>query len=231
MAGRHAVPTTNHKSPDTLLPVKKIIHQTIRPGDGLTDEVCDAVIVAVRAVTPAMFKAQEPWALMGSTASVLQGLDGYSPPDIDIVTTTVGAYIMSGAVAGWGATIRPVSFGATAPYSGHFGVFEVRGVKVDIMGDLLMRVDDGEINTLDHFSRWSDKVRILHFEGLHIPVVPLEWQLLANVLLDRPERYERIAAHLAASGYDQAYMDLLLSDPACGARTIKRARELLNHGA
>lgn len=211
--------------------MKKIIHQTIRPGDGVTDAVRDAVVVAVRAITPAMFKAQEPWALMGSTASVLQGLDGYSPPDIDIVTTTVGAYIMSGAIAGCGATIRPVSFSAASPYSGHFGVFEVRGIKVDIMGDLLMRVEDGEINTIDHFSRWSDKVRILHFEGLHIPVVPLEWQLIANVLLDRPERYDRLAAHLRASGYDRAYMDLLLSDPVYGARTIGRVRELLGDDA
>ena len=51
------------------------------------------------------------------------------------------------------------------------------------MGDLVIRVADGVIDATQHFARWSDKVRLIHFEEHHIPVVPLEWQLVANVLL------------------------------------------------
>ena len=61
-----------------------------------------------------MFKAQQPWALMGSTASVLQGIDDYTPPDIDLVTTMEGAYIMEGCVGNSGATVRPVSYSVLA---------------------------------------------------------------------------------------------------------------------
>ena len=38
------------------------------------------------------------------------------------------------------------------------------GVKVEVMGDLIIRCADGMINASDHFARWSDKVRVLHFE-------------------------------------------------------------------
>ena len=35
---------------------------------------------------------------MGSTASVLQGIPDYTPPDIDLTTTMEGAYILEGAI-------------------------------------------------------------------------------------------------------------------------------------
>lgn len=179
---------------------------------------------------PAIFKAQQPWALMGSTASVLQGLEGYSPPDIDLVTTTEGAYIMSGAVAGCGATIRPVSFSKAGPYASHFGIFEVEGVKAEVMGDLVIQVEDGAIEANMHFGHWSEKVRVLHFEDLHIPVVPLEWQIIANVLLSRPERSHGIADHLLSHGFDRPYLDAMLQDRGLGTRTISGVRELLRIG-
>jgi hypothetical protein len=197
-------------------------------GSGMTDAVRHALSSVVRQVVPAMFKSQQPWALMGSTASVLQGIDGYSPPDIDLVTTMEGAYIMEGSVASCGATERPVSFSVSPPYESHFGIFEVEGVKVEVMGNLIIRCADGMINATDHFARWSDKVRILHFEQFHIPVVPLEWQLVANVLLQRPERSEGIAEHLLRSGYDRQYIDLLLADGQNGERTIATVRKMMH---
>ena len=54
-------------------------------GDGMTERVRRALRAVARQVVPAMFKSQQPWALMGSTCSVLQGIDGYTPPDIDLV--------------------------------------------------------------------------------------------------------------------------------------------------
>ena len=53
--------------------------------------------VVLHALVEPMFKAQQPWALMGSSASVLQGIPDYTPPDIDLMTTMEGAYIMEGA--------------------------------------------------------------------------------------------------------------------------------------
>jgi hypothetical protein len=203
------------------------VHLEARPGAGLSVQVHDATCTVLRCVVPAMFKAQQPWALMGSTASVLQGIEGYSPPDIDLVTTMQGAYIMAGSVSGCGATVRPVGFSTAGPYASHFGIFEVGGVKVEVMGDLVIQVADGGIDVNEHFARWSDKVRVLHFEEHHVPVVPLEWQLVANVLLSRPERSTGIAEHLLRHGYDREYVDVLLAHKGYGERTLGTVREML----
>lgn len=197
-------------------------------GDGMTATVRHALVSVMRQVVPAMFKSQQPWALMGSAASVLQGLDGYSPPDIDLVTTMEGAYIMAGSVASCGATVRPVSYSVSAPYESHFGIFEVEGVKVEVMGNLIIRCADGMINASDHFARWSDKVRVVHFEEFHIPLVRLEWQLVANVLLQRPERSSGVAELLLKRGFDRPYLDALLEDRQNGDRTIATVRKMLN---
>ncbi len=202
--------------------------EDVTAGDGLTQELCDALLEILRAIVPAMFKAQQPWAVMGSTASVLQGIPHYIPPDIDLVTTMEGAYIMSGAVGNCGATVRPVAFSESDRYSSHFGIFEVRDVKVEVMGDLVIHCDDGVINATEHFARWSDKVRVLHFEQYHIPVVPLEWQLVANVMLRRPERSAGVADFLNAHGYDAAYLRDLLRDEHLGARTIATSRKAVH---
>ncbi len=203
------------------------VHEDVAPGDGMTERIRVAANAALHAIVPPLFKAQQPWAVMGSTASVLQGIPRYVPPDIDIVTTMVGAYIMEGAISSLGATFRPVSHSVGGPYTSYFGIFEVQGVKVELMGDLIIQCDDGMIDCRDHWSRWSDKVRVLHFDDLHIPVVPLEWQLVANTLLDRPERVGDISRYLLAHGFDRAYVDALLADEGYGERTIAAVREAL----
>ena len=193
----------------------------------MTDSVRAALGAIVSCIIPSMFKAQQPWALMGSTASVLQGLDNYTPPDIDLVTSTPGAYIMEGCVGGAGSTVRPVSWSIRAPYESHFGIFEVKGVKVEVMGDLIIRCPDGMISVNEHFARWSDKVKLVIFESHHVPVVPLEWQLVANVLLRRPERSVGLSQMLLERGYDRPYLEALLTDEKLGVRTIDTVRKMM----
>lgn len=202
--------------------------ETVPCGDGMTDGVRRALSACINAIIPTMFRAQQPWAVMGSTASVLQGICNYTPPDIDLVTTRDGAYIMSGSIGGLGATMRQVAYSESELYASHFGIFEVVDVKVEVMGDLVIRVADGVIDATQHFARWSDKVRLIHFEEHHIPVVPLEWQLVANVLLSRPERSTGIADYLLAHGFDRAYLDALLLDKGHGERTIATVREIMH---
>jgi hypothetical protein len=124
--------------------------------------------------------------------------------------------------------VRPVGYSESDRYASHFGIFEVTDVKVEVMGDLIIRVADGHIDATDHFARWSDKVRLIHFENHHIPVVPLEWQLVANVLLSRPERSTGIADYLLAHGFDRAYLEALLTDKGHGERTIATVREMMH---
>ena len=201
--------------------------ETVPHGNGMTEEVLVGLRVVLHALVEPMFKAQQPWALMGSSASVLQGIPDYTPPDIDITTTMEGAYIMEGAISHCGVMVRQVGYSVREPYASYFGVFEVAGIKTEVMGDLVIKCGDGAIDVKDHWSRWSDKVRLLHFEDLHVPVIPLEWQLVANTLLQRPERIEGIVAYLHEHGFDAPYLRSLLHDSTLGERTIAAVQEVM----
>jgi hypothetical protein len=113
------------------------------------------------------------------------------------------------------------------PYASYFGIFEVSGVKTEVMGDLIIKYRDGLIDVKEHWSRWSDKVRVLHFESMHVPVIPLEWQLVANTLLERPERSGGIVRFFREHGFDRPYLEALLEDRQLGARTIDSVRQVM----
>ena len=86
-------------------------------------------------------------------------------------------------------------------------------MKTEVMGDLVIKCDDGSIDVKDHWSRWSDKVRILHFEDLHVPVIPLEWQLVANTLLAAARSASTASSATSAStASTRAYLRSLLED-------------------
>jgi hypothetical protein len=201
--------------------------ETVPCGNGMTEEMRAALRAVLHSIVPSLFKAQQPWALMGSTASVLQGIPDYVPPDIDLTTTMEGAYIMEGAIGHIGAVVRQVSYSVREPYASFFGIFEVEGVKSEVMGDLVIMYRDGLIDVKDHWSRWSDKVRVLHFESLHVPVIPLEWQLVANTLLERPERTDGITRFFHEHGFDRPYLEALLEDRQLGSRTIDSVRKVM----
>ena len=202
--------------------------ETVECGNGMTGELREALRAILHAITPSLFKSQQPWALMGSCASVLQGIPDYTPPDIDLTTTMEGAYMMSGAIGHIGSSIRPIGYSVREPYASYFGIFEVNGVKAEVMGDLIIKYRDGVINVTDHWCRWSDKVRVLHFESMHVPVIPLEWQLVANTLLERPERSDGIANFFHEHGFDREYLVALLEDRQLGERTIESVRKGMN---
>ncbi|MHB8378192.1 MAG: nucleotidyltransferase family protein [Dehalococcoidia bacterium] len=198
------------------------------PASGLCEQTHEALKTMMRCIIPSMFRAQQPWAVVGSTASVLQGLPDYQPPDVDLATTMEGAFIMEGCLAEAGEVIRPLGYSVSAPYASYFGIFRVGGVKVEVMGALIIRCADGVIDLADHFARWSDEVRVREVDGMHIPLAPLEWQLVANALLGRGERVEGLARYLLAAGYDRRLVSELLADERIGARTTARVREALH---
>lgn len=177
-----------------------------------------ALRTLIRRIVPALFMHQQPWALIGSTASSLQGLP-VEPPDIDIATSIPGAYLISGCLIDY--MRNPVRYGETENYASHFGIFDIEGVRVEVMGDLIIRGVGGVIDTTEHFTRWSEKVRVVNVDGIGVPCVPLEWQLVANLIIGRYDRSHAIAEHFAAHPYDAAFVDDICND----ARLLPPVRE------
>lgn len=111
---------------------------------------------------------------------VLQGVPVH---DIDIQTDRAGAYRTEELFYEY--LKRKVTFSSTDRIRSHFGCLNIRGIQVEIMGDIEKRLPDGT---------WEEPVdlrAVRHFidvEGMRIPVLSLEYEYEAYLKLGRVEK-------------------------------------------
>lgn len=122
------------------------------------------------------------WALTGSLSFALQGLP-VNPNDIDIQTDEAGAYEIEHLFSEF--VVREVKFAATEKIRSHFGALEIDGVKVEIMGDIQKRLEDG---TWEESVNLEHHIRFIEVEGMNVPVLALEYEYQAYMKLGRVEK-------------------------------------------
>lgn len=133
------------------------------------------------------------WAITGSLGMVLQGL-GVDVHDIDIQTDKDGAYEIESCFSEY--VVKPVSYSISERIRSHFGILEIGGIKVEIMGDIQKRLDD---------QTWEEPVKVeLHkcwveIDGMQIPILSLEYEYQAYVKLGRNEKAEMLRKWLQKS--------------------------------
>jgi hypothetical protein len=134
----------------------------------------------------------EPWCLGASGALALHGLP-VTPQDVDLFTTPAGVEQIAGLLA---AHVRqPPRWWDSELGRSRFAVLEVRGVTVEVIGDLRLRLPDGglaaEPRALECI--W------LRLPGttLEVPVSPLPLLLDSYRQTQRPARVAQIEAFLA----------------------------------
>lgn len=124
------------------------------------------------------------WALTGSTSFAIQGVP-LEPNDIDVQTTEAGAYAIEESFSE--QMVDPVTRTESDEIQSHFGAFELRGVRVELMGALRTRRTDGS---------WSDPIDIPEHRtyetvgDLTVPVLSLGFDA---------EMYERYGRERRAS--------------------------------
>lgn len=137
---------------------------------------------ALRRIVATLSKSPIDWALTGSTSFALQGVP-ITVGDIDVQTDAVGAYDIATCFSE--CMVVPVQHCGTARIRSHFGVLELEGVRVELMGALQKRLPTGA---------WQEPVDIrLHrrwvqYEHLALPVLSLAYEAQAYRLLGRDER-------------------------------------------
>ncbi|SFJ95488.1 nucleotidyltransferase domain-containing protein [Thermoflavimicrobium dichotomicum] len=126
------------------------------------------------------------WALTGSLGMALQGVP-VEVHDIDIQTNRSGAYRLEELFSAYVA--RRVAFSSTDRIRSHFGALNIRGIQVEIMGDIEKRLPDGtweepvDLRTVRHF---------IEVEGRRIPVLSLDYEYEAYLKLGRAEKADLI---------------------------------------
>lgn len=122
------------------------------------------------------------WVVTGSFSFALQGLP-VEPNDIDIQTDKEGAYEIERHFSEF--MTKRVTFSSTENIRSHFGELMINGIKLEIMGDIQKRLDDGS---------WENPVNLKHhkkvveIEGMQIPVLSLEYEYRAYMNLGRIEK-------------------------------------------
>ncbi|MFA5992697.1 MAG: hypothetical protein WC796_03255 [Candidatus Pacearchaeota archaeon] len=77
------------------------------------------------------------WRIGGGTNLILWGINVPSN-DVDIITTKTGAYDIERLLKKY--VVKPVEFSETDKFSSHFGKFKIKGIEVEVMGDLKVKV-------------------------------------------------------------------------------------------
>ena len=126
------------------------------------------------------------WVVTGSFGFALQGLS-VEPNDIDIQTDKEGAYEIERHFSEF--MTKRITFSSTEKIRSHFGELMIDGIKVEIMGDIQKRLEDGS---------WENPVdlknhkKVVEIEGMQIPVLSLEYEYQAYMNLGRIEKAEML---------------------------------------
>ena len=126
------------------------------------------------------------WVITGSLGMALQGMD-VEVHDIDMQTDESGAYELERHLAEF--VIEPVRFRASERICSHYGVLQIDGVTVEVMGALQKLLADEvweEPVLVELHRRW------LKLEGMQVPVLSLAYEYEAYQKLGRLDKAERI---------------------------------------
>ncbi len=128
------------------------------------------------------------WAIVGSLGLALRGAP-IEPKDIDIRTDGDGAYELERIFSE--CVVSPVSFKTSEKIRSHFGALNIDGVKVEIMGDLQIRHQDGTWQALPDMAKIK---QIEAFDDMDVPVLSLAWEYESYLMLGRLDRAEAVLA-------------------------------------
>ncbi len=132
------------------------------------------------------------WVITGSLGFALQGVP-VEPHDIDVQTTTAGAYEIARRCAD--LVTHPVAFASARRMQSHFGALAISGLPVEIMGDIQKRLPDGSWGPPTDLPRHR---RFVAFERERIPVLSLAYEAEAYRALGRAETADLLDRWLRA---------------------------------
>jgi len=141
---------------------------------------------AIRIICHRVGECRSHWVVTGSLGLALHGMD-VAVHDIDLQTDEQGAYEIEEYLDEY--IVTPVHYKDSEKIRSHFGVLNITGVKVEIMGDLQKKLSD---------QTWEEPVKVeeykewIEFSGMKIPVLTLVYEYQAYLRLERFEKAEKI---------------------------------------
>ena len=142
------------------------------------------------------------WIIAGGVAQNINGLD-IETKDIDILTDTPTAFLMHEALRDW--IVTPMSESSNAIFSSAFGQYLIGTVPIEIAGDLKIQREVEYHLSIDSFVIKSSKQ--ISVGSAIVNVEPLEESLIADFVLGRFSRVDKILEVLRERGVNWEYIE------------------------
>jgi len=126
------------------------------------------------------------WVVTGSLGFALQNVP-VTAHDIDLQTDEAGAYEIERLLSEFAT--RNVVFSATENIRSHFGALTIDDIRVEIMGNISKRLEDGTWEEPVELERYRQCVEV---EGMRVPVLSLEYEYQAYMKLGRIEKAQML---------------------------------------
>jgi hypothetical protein len=130
------------------------------------------------------------WALVGSLGMAVRGMP-IEPNDIDIITDKAGAYEIERLLSQF--VKRRVALRTSERIQSYFGILEIEGVKVEIMGDLQIKLADGSWGDPPDLRQHKQTVQV---DEMSVPVLNPEWEYQTSLKLGREKKAEMVKTYL-----------------------------------
>ncbi|MEF2175673.1 MAG: hypothetical protein V3575_04325 [Candidatus Absconditabacteria bacterium] len=122
------------------------------------------------------------WALTGSLSLYLQGVDVNTSTDIDILTDKFGSETIDKLLSNY--TIKKSQYSGTEKFRSYFGIYQILGIQVEIMGDLQYLSNKGT-RTKDNLNKNIIEKKYL---GMNIPLFDLKYEMKVYKEMGRLEK-------------------------------------------
>ena len=137
------------------------------------------------------------WILVGSTNLILQGVDVPASDDIDVMCSAEDCDKIAELLTAAGViVVKPQGYSATEKYRSNFGVYDIDGVSVEIMGDFQYRLPDGAWSELKPMPDYE----IFEVDGMSLRVLALAKEHAEYVAGGRLDKAEAISRRLSELG-------------------------------
>ncbi|WP_282935640.1 hypothetical protein [Paenibacillus sp. RC67] len=158
-------------------------------------EYIDKLGDALRTLQIKLHDIEQPWLVGGSCGLLMQGVPiAEAPKDLDLYADPAGAKEIHGILAEYAIDEQvedrsPIYYSLLSHYS-------INGIKVELVGGFQVTMRDSiyKVNAALLYDRYAMKYSLNAGEGYApIKLMPLEHELIFNLLRERPDRYEAIA--------------------------------------
>ncbi|MEF3301822.1 hypothetical protein [Paenibacillus sp. GYB003] len=174
--------------------MERLPSETNRIFEPFSERVPEAVLRALTVMGGALAGCERTWLVGGSCGLLLQGVPlEAAPRDLDVYADAEHAPSIHAALAGY--SIDGQTYSETGMYGSLLSHYSVEGVQVELVGSLKVTLPnaDYEVRVESLLGGYAMSGRI---GEAAIRFMPLAHELVFNVLRERPDRYEPIAASI-----------------------------------